>query len=58
MKLAFGKSVERVLGSQMPVIAVFVTFIVVDLTGSGTGLSAAKIFATMDLMGTLKIIMI
>ena len=58
MKLAFGKSVERVLGSQMAFIAIFVSFIVVDLTRSGTGLSFAKIFATMDLMGTLRIIMI
>jgi hypothetical protein len=35
-------------------MAGFTCFIVMDLTGQGTGLSTAKIFATMDLMVTLR----
>ena len=38
-------------------IAGFTCFVVVDLARQGSGLTTAKIFATMQLMGTLKFVM-
>ncbi len=54
MKLSFGRSLERSLGNISAVMAGFTCFIVMDLGNQGTGLTTAKIFATMDLMVTLR----
>lgn len=56
MKLAFGKSIERTLGIISVSIAGYICFIVIDMTGQGTGLSTAKIFATMELLVTMKLV--
>jgi len=52
--LSFGKSLERTLGNISAITGGYVCFIVMDLTGQGSGLTTAKIFATMDLMQTLR----
>lgn len=54
MKLSFGKSLEETLGFVSVSFSAFVCFIVIDLTGQGTGLTNAKIFSTMELLVTLK----
>jgi ABC-type bacteriocin/lantibiotic exporter with double-glycine peptidase domain len=53
-KLSFGRSLERSIGNTTANFAGFCCFTVMDLTGSGSGLSTAKIFSTMDLMATLR----
>ena len=45
---------ERTLGSVGTNVAVFVCFIVMDLTGAGSGLTTSKIFSTLELMCTLR----
>lgn len=47
---------ERTLGNIAANIAGFTCFIVMDSTGEGTGLSNAKIFSTMELMVTLRML--
>lgn len=44
------------LGTIAANIAGFTCFIVMDRTGEGLGLSTAKIFATMELMVTLRLL--
>lgn len=56
IKLSFGRSLERSLGNIAASSAGFTCFIVMDLTGEGTGLSTAKIFSTMELMVTLRLL--
>jgi hypothetical protein len=55
MKLAFGRSLERTFVAVITSIAGLVCFMVVDLTGEGKELTNAKIFATLDLLGTIKV---
>lgn len=45
---------ERSFGNTSASVAGYTCFIVMDLKNQGTGLSTAKIFATMDLMVTLR----
>ena len=56
MKLALGKSFERTLGTFSAIVAGYICFLVVDLTGPEGSLSTAKIFATMELVVTLKLV--
>lgn len=56
MKLSFGRSLERTLGFVSASLAGYTCFIVMDLTGEGSGLSTAKIFSTMELLVTLKLV--
>ena len=53
-KLAFTRSLERTFGIVAVGAATYTCFIVMDLTGKGTGLSTAKIFSTIELMTVLK----
>ena len=56
MKMAVGKSLERTIGVVAATLASFIGFLVIDFTGAGSGLSAAKILATIELMVTLKFV--
>lgn len=47
---------ERALAGVVTSVAVFVCFIVMDMTGEGNGLNTAKIFATLELMCTLRFV--
>lgn len=58
LKIALGKSVERSLGNITGNVAAFLCFIVMDVGNQGTGLTAAKIFATMELMVTLRLLLL
>jgi hypothetical protein len=53
-KISICRSLERSIGGTAANFAGYCCFVVMDLTGQGSGLSIAKIFSTMDLMGTLR----
>ena len=56
VKLSFTRSLERSLGNSTTFIAGLTCFLVMHFTGAGTGLSVAKIFSTMELMVTTRLI--
>ena len=58
IKLALGRNLEKTLGNLVTNIASFICFLVMGLTGEGSGLSNAKIFSTMELMATLRLLVV
>ena len=44
------------MGNSTPLISGLTCFLVMDFTGEGSGLTVAKIFATMELMVTTRLI--
>lgn len=56
--MAFGRSLERTFVSVLTSIAGFVCFLVMDLTGEGKELTNVKIFATLELLGTLRVVVL
>ena len=58
IKLALGRSLEKTLGKLLTHIGSFTCFLVVGLTSGGSELSNAKIFSTLDLMATLRIVVV
>ena len=58
MKIALGKSLEKSLGNISGNSAILLCFLVMELTKSGNQLSVAKIFSTIQLMVTLRLLLL
>ena len=56
VKLSIGRSLERSIGNSSPLLAGLVCFLAVHYTGETGAHSVAKIFATMELMVTTRMI--
>jgi hypothetical protein len=54
--LAFFRSLERSIGNIASTTAGLICFMTIDIYELGTTLTNAKIFATIALMGTLKLL--
>ena len=54
-KLAIGRAFERAFGNWVALVAGLVCFIILHFTDQGKGLSGAKIFATLELLVTARL---
>ena len=56
VKLSVGRAFQRALGNCTSIMAGFICFLFMHFTGSGSELTLAKIFSTMELMVTTRLL--